>query len=200
VICLDNSTNRAVPLVRLETTSGIVFWSDNNGLVASLHLLASRILTSLSPLPVCDPDLLDRPVWLTVSSPGYLFPEDEFGFRGRKIFLVGGLFYFPMVLLCSTPGGNSTLHLARTVTAERLYRFTGSGLYDHTITLNRKVCRTKSPSPGWECGRKRGTSCLEGHSLHHDRPGFSRELPSCRWQHQQRKPMASTAYFSYSND
>jgi hypothetical protein len=62
---VDQATGRGVPLVELQTTSGVRYYTDSNGLVAFY-----------------EPGLMGRKVWFGVASPGYEFPPDGFGIRG----------------------------------------------------------------------------------------------------------------------
>ena len=64
-----------------------------------------------------------RTVYFHVSSPGYEFPADGFGQRGRKVDV--------------TPGGSVRLTLHRLNIAERLYRVTGEGVYRDSVMLGR---------------------------------------------------------------
>jgi hypothetical protein len=62
---VDQQTGRGVPMVELQTTSSVRYYSDSNGLVA-----------------FCEPGLMNKRVWFGVSSHGYEFPPDGFGSRG----------------------------------------------------------------------------------------------------------------------
>jgi hypothetical protein len=62
---VDDQTGRGVPLVELQTTSMISFYTDSNGLIA-----------------FDEPGLMNRKVWFSVDSPGYEFPADFLGVRG----------------------------------------------------------------------------------------------------------------------
>src|SRR5207249_10127808 len=62
---LDEQTGRGVPMVELQTTSSVSYYTDSNGLVA-FH----------------EPGLMNRKVWFGVSAHGYEFPPDAFGARG----------------------------------------------------------------------------------------------------------------------
>lgn len=101
---LDAETGRGVPLVRLETTDASVFISDSAGWIA-----------------IEDPVLMGRTVHFTITSHGYEYPTDGFGYRG--------------VALDVTPGGRAEIAVNRTNIAERLYRLTGAGIYEHTCRL-----------------------------------------------------------------
>ncbi len=62
---LDDETGRGVPMVELQTTSGVRYYTDSGGLVAFY-----------------EPGLMDRKVWFGVSAHGYELPPDGFGIRG----------------------------------------------------------------------------------------------------------------------
>ena len=65
---VDAQTGRGVPLVELETTNGVRYYTDSNGLIA-FH----------------EPGLMNRQVWFGVSAHGYEYPPDGFGNRGAKL-------------------------------------------------------------------------------------------------------------------
>jgi hypothetical protein len=62
---VDEQTSRGVPMVELETTSRVRYYTDSNGLVAFY-----------------EPGLMNKKVWFGVSAHGYEFPADGFGSRG----------------------------------------------------------------------------------------------------------------------
>jgi hypothetical protein len=62
---VDEQTLRGVPLVELQTTSRVSYYTDSNGLIAFY-----------------EPGLMNRKVWFTVSAHGYEFAPDGFGLRG----------------------------------------------------------------------------------------------------------------------
>jgi hypothetical protein len=103
---VDDQTARGVPLVELKTVSNIRLYTDSAGLVA-----------------IDDPALLGRDVYFSISSHGYEFPKDGFGFRGQRLTL--------------TPGGVAKLKIKRLNIAERLYRITGEGIYRDSVMLGR---------------------------------------------------------------
>ncbi len=74
---------------------------------------------------VADPELEGREVYFHVSSHGYESKADGFGFRG--------------VRLRVKRGEAAKVELQRLSIAERLYRITGSGIYDHSIEAARPV-------------------------------------------------------------
>ncbi|MEE3365750.1 MAG: hypothetical protein VX304_08890, partial [Planctomycetota bacterium] len=95
---VDAATGRGVPLVELRTVNGISHQTDSAGRIA-FH----------------EPGLMNQRVFFHVSSHGYEFPNDGFGYRGTRLQVV--------------PGGKATLKIRRLNIAERLYRVTGAGIY-----------------------------------------------------------------------
>lgn len=65
---VDQETERGVPMIRLETVAGEVYYTDSAGMVA-----------------IRDPALIGRRVFFQVSGHGYEFPADGFGFRGKAL-------------------------------------------------------------------------------------------------------------------
>ena len=104
---VDEQTARGVPLVELETVDRVRYYTDSNGLVA-----------------FNEPGLMNQKVFFSVSSFGYEFPEDMFGFRGT--------------IVETAAGGTTKLKIKRINIAERLYRITGQGIYRDTILAGRK--------------------------------------------------------------
>jgi hypothetical protein len=70
-----------------------------------------------------EPGLMNQTVFFTVRSHGYAFEKDMFGFAGKQLEV--------------KPGGKAQLKVKRLNIAERLYRVTGAGIYDHTVRLGR---------------------------------------------------------------
>jgi hypothetical protein len=99
---VDEETGRGVPLVELRTTNDTAYYTDSNGVAAFL-----------------EPGLMNHKVFFTITSPGYDFPADGFGFHGTA--------------LQTAPGATVTLKIKRTNIAERLYRLTGAGIYRDSI-------------------------------------------------------------------
>ena len=62
---VDEQTGRGVPMVELQTTSGVRYYTDSAGLVA-----------------FDEPGLMGRKVFFGVSAHGYEFATDGFGIRG----------------------------------------------------------------------------------------------------------------------
>src|SRR5262249_30223087 len=108
ITVVDGETGRGVPLVELRTVNGLRQFTDSNGVVA-FH----------------EPGLMDKDVFFHVSSHGYEFPKDGFGFRGKSLHVV--------------PGGSAKLELRRVNLAERLYRVTGGGIYRDSVLAGVKV-------------------------------------------------------------
>jgi hypothetical protein len=107
ITAVDEQTGRGVPLVELRTVNGITHVTDSAGVVA-FH----------------EPGLMDKDVFFHVSSHGYEFPKDGFGFRGKSLRV--------------TPGGEAKLKIKRINIAERLYRITGAGVYRDSVLLGDK--------------------------------------------------------------
>jgi len=70
---VDQQTGRGVPLVELNTTNNILYFTDSNGIVAFY-----------------EPGLMDREVFFFVESHGYEFPKDGFGMRGIRLKITPG--------------------------------------------------------------------------------------------------------------
>lgn len=93
--------------------------------------------------------LVDQEVFFTVSSHGYEFPADGFGMRGKRLRVKSGAV--------------ERLEIQRKNIAERLYRITGAGLYEHAIRLGRETPLDHpllnagvAGSDSTQCGRYRG--------------------------------------------
>ena len=104
---VDADTGRGVPLVELRTVNEMRYVTDSAGLVA-----------------FNEPGLMDRDVYFFISSHGYEYPKDGFGFRGKA--------------LRTTPGGSARITMKRLNIAERLYRVTGQGIYHDSVMLGRR--------------------------------------------------------------
>ena len=70
---VDEKTDRGVPMVELQTTSGLSFYTDSNGYVAFY-----------------EPGLMNQKVWFAVSAHGYEFAADGFGLRGVSLLTTPG--------------------------------------------------------------------------------------------------------------
>ena len=105
---VDEQTGRGVPMVELQTTSSVRYYTDSNGLVA-----------------FDEPGLMGRKVFFGVSAHGYEFATDGFGIRG----VVAG---------DQARRRPRRLKIKRLNIAERLYRITGQGIYRDTVLLGRK--------------------------------------------------------------
>jgi hypothetical protein len=101
---VDSKTGRGVPLVELRTVNEIRFVTDSRGIVA-----------------FDEPGLIGRKVFFSVSSHGYVYPKDGFGFRGKAFDVVAG--------------GRGRIEIDRINIAERLYRVTGSGIYRDSLLV-----------------------------------------------------------------
>ncbi len=108
ITIVDAQTGRGVPLVELRTVHGVAYYTDSNGIVA-FH----------------EPGLEGKDVFFHVTSHGYEFPQDGFGYRGKTLHI--------------TPGGQAKLTIQRINLAERLYRVTGAGIYRDSVLVGAKV-------------------------------------------------------------
>jgi hypothetical protein len=104
---LDDQTGRGVPLVELKTVTNQRFVTDSAGVAA-----------------IREPELFGQTAFFYVSSHGYEFPKDGFGFRGQQIKVEAGR--------------EATLKIKRLNIAERLYRVTGAGIYSDSVLLGEK--------------------------------------------------------------
>src|SRR5262249_45664201 len=89
ITVVDEATGRGVPRAELRTSHGVRLWTDSNG-VAAFH----------------EPGLMGKDVFFHVSSHGYEFAKDGFGFRGKSLRV--------------TEGGSAKLTIKRVNIAERL--------------------------------------------------------------------------------
>lgn len=108
ITVVDAETGRGVPLVELRTVHGVRLFTDSNGVAAFR-----------------EPGMMNESVFFHVSSHGYEFPKDGFGFRGKAVQV--------------KPGGSVTLKINRINAAERLYRVTGAGIYRDSLLLGKDV-------------------------------------------------------------
>jgi len=105
---VDQATGRGVPLVQLRTVNDIRYHTDSAGRVA-----------------FDEPGLINHRVFFHVSSHGYEFAKDGFGYRGTRLQI--------------TPGGKATLKIKRLNIAERIYRVTGAGVYRDSQLLGHRT-------------------------------------------------------------
>lgn len=115
ITVIDQETGRGIPAVKLRMTNAGQYWTDNNGVAA-----------------VSEPDLLNRKVWFTAETHGYVHDASSPDIKG--------------VALDVQPGGSATIPLRRINVAQRLYRMTGSGMYRDSILLGDEV--PPIPEPG----------------------------------------------------
>lgn len=102
----------------------IVDAQDNRGvpMVELKTTGAVRYYTdSAGYVAIDDPVLLGRKVFFFVGSDGYEFPADGFGMRGKALDV--------------RAGAVETLKIQRKNIAQRLYRFTGEGIYRDSVML-----------------------------------------------------------------
>ncbi len=105
---VDEQTGRGVPLVELRTVNEVRHYTDSAGWVA-----------------IDDPGLMGQEVFVHVTSHGYEYPADGFGYRGARLQV--------------TAGGTATVKVHRVNIAERLYRVTGGGVYRDSVLLGKPV-------------------------------------------------------------
>ena len=105
---VDGVTGRGVPLVELKTVNNIRLYTDSAGIAAFY-----------------EPGLMDQTVFFHVSSHGYEFPKDGFGYRGKRLTI--------------RPGGKATLKIKRINIDQRLYRITGSGIYRDSVLTDQRA-------------------------------------------------------------
>lgn len=103
---VDDATGRGVPLVELRTVHGQRYFTDSAGWVA-----------------IEAPELAGQQTYFHVSSHGYEYPADGFGYRGKALHV--------------RPGGFEQLKIKRLNLAERMYRVTGAGIYADSVALGR---------------------------------------------------------------
>jgi hypothetical protein len=99
---VDSATGRGVPCVQLETVNHIRLLTDSNGIAV-----------------FDEPGLMNTKVFFTITSDGYEYPKDGFGYAG--------------VAIDTTPNAKTVIKIRRINIAERLYRITGQGIYDQTV-------------------------------------------------------------------
>ena len=104
ITVVDGETGRGVPLAELRTVNEVRYYTDSSGIAA-----------------IGDPELMGQRVFFKVSSPGYEYPKDAFGYAG--------------IALAVKAGGSATIKVKRVNIAERLYRLTGAGIYRDSILV-----------------------------------------------------------------
>jgi hypothetical protein len=72
-----------------------------------------------------EPGLMNKKVFFYISSHGYQFPKDGFGFEGTTVF--------------TKPKEKTSLEMKRINKAERLYRSSGYGIYRDSVLVSEKV-------------------------------------------------------------
>jgi hypothetical protein len=73
ITVVDEATGRGVPLVELQTTNSVRYYTDSNGIAAFY-----------------EPGLMNGNVFFTVKSHGYEFAKDGFGIAGRALKVTPG--------------------------------------------------------------------------------------------------------------
>ena len=108
ILVEDSGTGRGVPLVELRTVNNVRYYTDSNGIAA-----------------IDDPAFMGQKIYFHISSPGYTFPKDGFGYSG--------------VALDVEAGHQAVVKVGRENIAERLYRMTGAGIYSDSILTGHSV-------------------------------------------------------------
>ena len=129
---VDSETGRGVPMVELKTVGQILYYTDSNGLVA-----------------FDEPGMMDQRVFFWITSHGYEFAKDGFGYPGTTVKVV--------------PGGSVTLKIKRINVAQRLYRITGGGIYRDTLLLGRPAPIKQPLLNGLVLGSDSVISAVHGH-------------------------------------
>ena len=106
IIVVDEETGRGVPMVEMKSTNSVLYYTDNNGIIAFY-----------------EPGLMDLEVYFSITSPGYEYHHDFFGGKAFKV----------------TKGDSALVKIKRINVAERLYRFTGEGLYHHSMRVGHSI-------------------------------------------------------------
>jgi hypothetical protein len=104
---VDESTGRGIPMVMLETVNGLRQVTDSAGWAAFQ-----------------EPGMMDRKVFFSMSSPGYVVQRDDSGLAGVTVF--------------TKAGASVQVKMVRTEIAERVYRVTGQGIYRDSSLLARE--------------------------------------------------------------
>ena len=105
---VDDATGRGVPLVELHTVNELRYVTDSSGRVA-----------------FDEPGLMGQKIFFHVSSHGYEYPADGFGYRGKTLDVQAA--------------GRAELRITRRNIAERLYRVTGQGIYRDSTLLGHQA-------------------------------------------------------------
>jgi hypothetical protein len=105
---VDEQTSRGVPLVELRTVHGIKLYTDSAGVAV-----------------FDEPGLVGQTVFFHIASPGYEYPRDGFGNRGKALKV--------------ERGGIARLTIRKMNIAQRLYRVTGAGIYRDSVLAGRPV-------------------------------------------------------------
>lgn len=103
---IDDESGRGVPLVELRTVNDVSYWTDSAGYVA-----------------INEPGWVGQSVFFFVSSHGYEYPADGFGYRGLRLNV--------------QPNQQAVIKLPRKNIAERVYRVTGEGIYRDSVLLGK---------------------------------------------------------------
>ena len=99
-----------------------------------------------------EPDLMNQKVWFSVESHGYLNENAPMGLNG--------------VALDVRPGGSAVVPMRRINIAQRLYRFTGSGIFRDSILLGDTVPMVGEEGKPPIMGQDGGDAVVFGGRLH----------------------------------
>lgn len=132
---VDEATGRGVPLVVLRTTNHLSWVTDSAGIAA-----------------IIEPGLMGQNVFFHVSSHGYTYPKDGFGYRGPRLDV--------------RPGQWATIKVKRTNIAERLYRVTGEGIYHDSVLAGEKTPLANPVLNGQVAGQDSVQNCLYNGKLY----------------------------------
>jgi hypothetical protein len=135
ITVVDRETGRGVPLVELRTVDNVRYYTDSNGVAAFF-----------------EPGLMGEEVFFYVASPGYEFPKDGFGYRGKTLKAVGG--------------ASAELKVERTNIAQRLYRITGAGIYADSLLVDQATPLAKPALNSRVVGQDGGLNTIFGGKLY----------------------------------
>jgi hypothetical protein len=129
IMVVDRQTDRGVPLVELRTVDNVRYYTDSNGVVAFF-----------------EPGLMGEEAFFYVTSPGYEFPKDGFGNRGKALKAVAG--------------GAAELNVDRLNIAQRIYRITGTDIYGDSLLVGRAAPLAKPTLNARVAGQDSSSSAL----------------------------------------
>lgn len=109
----------AIEVVDADTGRGVP--------LVELKTVAGRVYCTDNAglVAIDEPELVGQEVFISIASHGYEFPADGFGIRGKRVKVEAG--------------GAERLAIKRKNLAERLYRLTGQGMYEHAVRFGRNT-------------------------------------------------------------